>query len=152
VNGRTDIAASRTGLYALIGSVTMAFMALSSAMVVRRSLGPDWSGVPLPPIVWINTALLALSSLALETRRAGLTALLGLLFLAGQCYAWTGIAIAAAPGNSFFWVFTVLHAAHILGAIAALRFARPELARLFWHFLAGLWIYLLVLFALWGNR
>ncbi len=153
MNGRTELPApSLTGFYALAGAVTMAFMALTSAMVVRRGLGGDWTGIPLPSIVWINAAVLVLSSIWLERGRATAAALLGALFLAGQCWAWRDLAIAAGPGNSFFFVFTGLHAAHVLGGIAGFRMARPAAARLYWHLLTGLWIYLLLLFVLWGNR
>ncbi|MEZ5353491.1 MAG: hypothetical protein R2762_12710 [Bryobacteraceae bacterium] len=153
MNGRAEIPrASLTGLYAMAGAVTMAFMALTSAMVVRRTLGGDWTGVPLPGVVFVNTAVIVLASIALERGRTGLTAVLGVLFLGGQVLAWREIAIAAGPGNSFFWVFTALHATHVTGAIAALGLARPAVARIFWHFLTVLWIYLLLLFALWGNR
>jgi cytochrome c oxidase subunit 3 len=130
----------------------MTFTALTSAMVVRRGLGGDWNGIPVPSIVWFNTAVLILSSALLEKGYRTATALLGVLFLAGQVYAWSGVAIAASPGNSFFLVFTVAHALHIAGGLAALGWARPPLARLFWHFLTALWIYLLILFVFWGNR
>jgi cytochrome c oxidase subunit 3 len=144
--------ASWTGLYALLGAATMFFAALTSAMIVRRGLGDDWRGIPLPALVWVNTAILIASTAALErgSRRAAIA--LGAAFLAGQVFVWTSVAIAASPGDSFFVVFTGGHAAHVLGGLGALQWARVALARVYWHFLTGLWICLLVLFAVWGNR
>ncbi|MEZ5399954.1 MAG: hypothetical protein R2729_09800 [Bryobacteraceae bacterium] len=152
MNGRTDIPRpSLTGFYALAGAVTMAFMALTSAMAVRRTLGDDWSGIPLPPVLWLNTVVLVASSAAIHFGRTRAAAGLGALFLTGQYMAWRDIAIAASPGNSFFWVFTTLHALHLAGGLAAFLLVRPAVARLYWHLLTAIWIYLLALFALWGN-
>lgn len=144
--------ASRTGVWVLCGAIAMCFAALTSAMVVRRSLGPDWSGIPVSGLLWANTGILALSSVAIEFHRARAALTLGALFLAGQMAVWRGIAIAASPGDSFFMVFTVTHAAHVAGGLGALALARPEMSRIYWHFLSGLWLYLMLLFSFWGNR
>ncbi|MFN7924297.1 MAG: hypothetical protein U0Q16_29615 [Bryobacteraceae bacterium] len=139
-------------MFALLGAITTMFAAFTSAMVVRRGLGDDWAGIPMPAFVWWNTALLVASSLVLQSGRRILALALGSLFLAGQAWIWSGIRIAATPGDSFFIVFTVVHALHVLGGLVALRWGKLEFARLYWHFLTGLWIYLVLLFALWGNR
>lgn len=92
------------------------------------------------------------------------TGLLGALFVAGQLGAWRqlagqGVYLASNPSSSFFYVLSGLHALHLTGGIAwfariALRLRRLALApgedglgpfALYWHFLAGLWLYLLVL-------
>jgi hypothetical protein len=95
---------------------------------------------------------------------------LGILFLAGQAYAWyqlrqAGMFISTNPASSFFYVFTAAHAAHILGGVAALVYVDVQALRLrlgpakrtwidvtaiFWHFLDGLWLYLMILFYVWG--
>jgi len=173
--------ASMTGMYVLLAAITMLFAAFSSALVVRRGLGDDWSGIPVPDVLWFSTAAIVASSVALEiARRSGigktftmcwsLGTLLGLGFLAGQYSAWTqlqaaGMYLAATPGNSFFYVFTVAHALHVLGGIGWLCYIEVralasklgsqntvaiEAARLYWHFLAGLWVYLILLFKYWG--
>jgi cytochrome c oxidase subunit 3 len=176
--------ATMTGAWVLLAAVTMFFAGLSSALVVRRGIGVDWSGIPLPGILWVNTVVLAASSGALELARRALLSgdraavnrwwsagtLLGLLFLAGQYRAWldvaaTGVTVSSSPGGSFFYLFTVAHAVHVLGGIAALLYIEfqalrlqlgpgkrtaVEAARLYWHFLAGLWIYLMLLFRFWG--
>ena len=100
---------------------------------------------------------------------SGATAL-GILFLMGQAYAWyqlrqAGMFISTTPASSFFYVFTAAHAAHVLGGVAALVYVDIQALRLrlgpakrtwidvtaiFWHFLDGLWLYLMILFYVWG--
>src|SRR5262245_59612680 len=94
--------ASFTGLYACLCSVVMFFGAFTSAMVIRREASNDWSGVPAPDLLWINTGVLALSSIAAELARRYLlrndrvlfnvgwtiATLLGFAFLAGQIVVW----------------------------------------------------------------
>jgi cytochrome c oxidase subunit 3 len=97
-----------------------------------------------------------------------ITLALSALFLAGQFLAWRrlaaqGVYLASGPSGSFFYVLTVVHALHLLGGIVALLSAwrclraddgpRPvnilAATALYWHFMAVLWIYLLVILALW---
>ena len=97
-----------------------------------------------------------------------ITLALSFAFLAGQYLAWQrlsgeGVYLATSPSSSFFYVLTALHALHLLGGLGALVYAlrclrmddgpRPvtvlAAAALYWHFMAVLWIYLLVVLALW---
>ena len=95
---------------------------------------------------------------------------LGLLFLVGQTIAWlqlkaAGVFVSTNPSSSFFYVLTVAHAFHLLGGLSALLYVDVQALRLtlgpakrtaidisavFWHFLDGLWVYLMVLFYVWG--
>ncbi len=95
---------------------------------------------------------------------------LGILFLLGQALAWrelkdAGIYVATNPSSSFFYVLTASHAFHLLGGVAALVYVDVQALRLrlgpakrtaidvtaiFWHFLDGIWIFLMVLFYVWG--
>ncbi len=95
---------------------------------------------------------------------------LGLLFLCGQALAWSqlnaaGVFISSNPSSSFFYVLTFAHAIHLLGGVTALLYVDVQAWRLrlgpakrtvidisaiFWHFLDGLWLYLMVLFYVWG--
>src|ERR1035437_4629580 len=95
---------------------------------------------------------------------------LGMLFLAGQALAWNqlnaaGVFISTNPSSSFFYVLSVAHAVHLLGGVSALFYVDVQAWRLslgpgkrtaidisaiFWHFLDGLWLYLMVLFYVWG--
>jgi cytochrome c oxidase subunit III len=92
------------------------------------------------------------------------TTALGFLFVAGQLIAWRqlvaqGVYIASNQASSFFYIFTGAHAVHLLGGVAALLFvgfgkfqktkislpAAAEITSYYWHFMDGLWIFLLAL-------
>jgi cytochrome c oxidase subunit III len=176
--------ASFTGLIVLLVATTMVFAALTSAFVMRRGIAEDWTSLPKPPVLFVNTAVLLLSSVVLDISRRALKAGnrsrfnlwwtlatgLGILFLVGQAYAWRelngqGFYIATNPASSFFYLLTAAHAVHLFGGVAALVYVDVQALRLrlgpakrtaidvtaiFWHFLDGLWIYLMVLLYVWG--
>ena len=93
------------------------------------------------------------------------TLVLGFGFVAGQLLAWhelavRGVYLSTNPSSSFFYLFTAAHGLHLLGGIVALcylAFHSRKLARrlnkrvavdataVYWHFMDGLWIYILVL-------
>jgi len=173
-DGRQRPAVAQTGVWIAIATISMSFAALTSALVVRQSSGADWRHLQLPSLLYVNTLVLVASSLTLESarRRRGsiglhATLLLGLLFLAGQGLAWRQLAaqnvlLATGPSSAFFYVFTVLHALHVLGGLGGLGLAERRLAAgvvsrttfnaaaLYWHFMAILWLYLLALLTLRG--
>jgi cytochrome c oxidase subunit 3 len=123
----------------------------------------------VPALLYVNTLVLLCSSITLESFRRrhqsfGLhaTLLLGLLFLGGQMLAWRQLAaqnvrLATGPSGAFFYVFTVLHAVHVLGGLGGLGLVERRLAAgglrattvraaaLYWHFMGVLWLYLLAL-------
>src|SRR6266481_6432748 len=93
-----------------------------------------------------------------------LTTGLGILFVAGQLIAWRqlvaqGVYIASNQASSFFYIFTGAHAVHLLGGVGALlyvSFRKSDQKRIslstaagitsyYWHFMDGLWIFLLAL-------
>jgi cytochrome c oxidase subunit III len=176
--------ASFTGLFVLIAASTMVFAAFTSAFVVRRGLSDDWTSMPKPPVLFVNTVVLLLSSVVLDISRRALKSGnrsrfnlwwtlatgFGILFLIGQAYAWrllkdAGFFVSTNPSSSFFYVLTASHAFHLLGGVTALVYVDIQALRLrlgpakrtaidvtaiFWHFLDGLWVYLMVLFYVWG--
>ncbi len=93
------------------------------------------------------------------------TAGLGMIFLAGQLAAWRelsdrGVYLASNASASFFYLLTAAHAVHLVGGVAALgylvvrsqaiaggaqRRAALDATAIYWHFMDGLWIYLLIL-------
>lgn len=95
---------------------------------------------------------------------------MGALFLLGQALAWrelqaSGVFIASNPSSSFFYLLTATHGVHIFGGLCALAYVDVQALRLrlgpskrtavdvtavFWHFVDGIWIYLMVLFFVWG--
>jgi cytochrome c oxidase subunit 3 len=89
---------------------------------------------------------------------------LGVFFLAGQLVAWRelvaqGVYVATNPASSFFYIFTAAHGLHVVGGIAALlvvllrvfekthlpRALAAEVTSYYWHFMDGLWVFLLAL-------
>jgi cytochrome c oxidase subunit 3 len=92
------------------------------------------------------------------------TGALGVLFLGGQVLAWRmlaaqGVFLATNPHSSFFYMLTGLHGLHLLGGLAWFAVVLVSVRRMdytpgedglrlfatYWHFLAALWAYLLVL-------
>jgi cytochrome c oxidase subunit III len=171
---------ARTGIWVALAAITMSFAALTSALVVRQGSGMDWQRITLPPILYANTLVLLASSITLEIARrriAGyargietqiavpmrwlaITLALGLFFVAGQYVAWlqlraAGLYLATNPNCSFFYVFTAVHALHVLGGLAGLVYVISKLNRSilrrstfaaaaqYWHFMDILWLYLL---------
>jgi len=97
------------------------------------------------------------------------TGALGLIFILGQFLAWRNLAgqglyLATNPSSSFFYVFTALHGAHLLGGIGGLAYVLRKLTgsktdsamyvrsfgafSIYWHFMDILWVYLLLLLAM----
>jgi len=128
-----------TALQLGLAAIVMFFMALSSSYIVRKGLGNDWQGTPMPRVVWFNTAILLVSSITIIVARRKLdsgqqeafrswwwvTTGLGLLFLAGQIIAWRelaaeGMLLATNPSSSFFYLLTAAHGTHLAGGILAL--------------------------------
>ncbi len=128
-----------TGMTVALGGILMFFMALVSAYIVRKGAGTDWRALIVPRILWVNTAILVISSFTLSRSRRDflrddlqgfrhwwyVTTALGFLFLIGQLIAWrqlnaAGVYLASNPSSSFFYVFTAAHGLHILGGLGAL--------------------------------
>jgi cytochrome c oxidase subunit 3 len=117
-------------------SVVMIFASLTSGYIVRKSEG-NWVDFELPPIFWVTSIILILSSVThhlafIQAKRDNLdqvkgwmiiTTLLGLGFLVTQFYAWVylvGINVYFVGNNvagSFLYVLTGLHALHLISAI-----------------------------------
>jgi cytochrome c oxidase subunit 3 len=96
------------------------------------------------------------------------TIVLGLLFLFGQWMAWkqlaaSGFYVATTPSSSFVYLLTGAHAVHLMGGVLALLVAGlfalqhrsvttqsivVDLAGWYWHFMAGLWVYIFALLEL----
>ncbi|MCG7393451.1 cytochrome c oxidase subunit 3 [Microvirga sp. ACRRW] len=134
----TSPATARMGLRVFLAVVGSLFALFISAYAIRMQL-PDWRSLPLPRILWLNTGMLILGSLALQGARKsarlgkedelkfGLLAatVATLAFLSGQLLAWRqltaeGYLLASNSANAFFYVLTGIHGLHILGGLAAL--------------------------------
>lgn len=180
---RNKIHPQKFALWAACASILMMFAAMTSAYIVRKAAG-NWLEFRLPEIFFYSTAIILLSSLTLQASyqafKSGAeqrykllmaaTFVLGIAFVATQYIGWLsltdiGIMLDGNPSGSFIFVISGLHAAHVLGGIAALAVAllhaymlpfkaterrknRFELVLTYWHFVDFLWLYLLVFFVL----
>src|SRR5215469_8320264 len=130
----------QVGIWILLTAVIMLFAGLSSAYIVLRGM-PTWQNIELPWLLWPNTAILLMSSVAIElSRRAirrsdtpsmkrwlGVGGGLGVAFLIGQLAAWRqlvneGVYLPSTLQSSFFYILTGLHGLHLLGGVIALSF------------------------------
>lgn len=171
-----------TGIWVGLAAITMTFAAFTSALIVRQGAAPDWQHITLPPVLYLNSLVIVASSVTLEIARhriaafmSGLrvqsenparwlyfTLVLGLLFVAGQTFAWVqlksqGFGLATNVSYSFFYVLTVAHALHVFGGLgglirvigklnhSSLRRSTMDATSRYWHFMGALWLYLLLL-------
>ena len=162
-------------LWLFIVTVVMIFASLTSAYIVRQSEG-NWLEFDLPEIFWYTSGIIVASSITLHWAylaakrdelnqvRVGmfLTTLLGVAFLVGQWYSWVALVdrdvyFVGNPSGSFLYVFTGLHAIHLISGVIFLiivlissfkykvhskDMTRMEMCATYWHFLGGLWLYL----------
>jgi cytochrome c oxidase subunit 3 len=96
----------------------------------------DWHPVDKPPILWFNTAMLVLSSAAMQAARHAVRlnqrgrvsgfllagGAFAILFLIGQLTAWhqlrdSGYGLTSGPAGAFFYVLTGVHGLHLLGGL-----------------------------------
>ena len=127
----------KIGLWVFLAVVTSLFALFISAYAMRMGLG-DWSPLPEPWLLWLNTGVLVLTSATMQWTwvaanrgqadgvKSGLLAsgVLTFAFLAGQLAVWqqlsdSGYLMAANPANAYFYVLTALHALHLLGGLVA---------------------------------
>jgi len=172
--------AKKFALWLFIIASFMIFAALSSGYIVYTAAGID-KGIKiiLPQAFITSTVLIVLSSItvhfafrATKNQDVGkrkifliISILLGFGFFASQYHAWQVLIEQGAffinnnASQSFIYVFTGFHIAHIMGGIIVLFFAlfrnldkfshienvnSMELSAMFWHFLDILWIYIYV--------
>jgi cytochrome c oxidase subunit 3 len=138
------ISKGQIGVWILLTAVIMMFAGLSSAYIVLHGV-PTWQGIELPSLLWPNTAILFLSSIAIDiARRAvrrndiqsmkrwvALGSILGLAFLVGQLAAWrqlvnAGVYVPSTLQSGFFYILTGLHGLHLFGGIVAMGFVMVQ--------------------------
>jgi cytochrome c oxidase subunit 3 len=130
--------AAKLGLGVFLAVAGSLFTLFVSAYSMRMNMA-DWRALPVPKLLWFNTGVLVLSSIALQwahsaARRDDLdNVIVGLLaggisaviFLVGQLLAWqqlgaAGYFLASNPANTFFYLLTAVHGLHLMGGLAAL--------------------------------
>jgi cytochrome c oxidase subunit III len=168
-------------------AVATALFALTVCAYFTRMMAADWRTLVFPSVLWLNTGMLILSDVAMRSARGAArrsdmdrvraalvaTGFFTFAFLLGQIWAWQQLnasgyfgganaagAVAASPANSFFYLFTALHGAHVLGGLwvwgtTTARAWRSkdatrirlsvELCTVYWRYLLLVWLVLLAL-------
>lgn len=122
-------------LFSFLAVATSFFALFFSAYSMRMSLA-DWDPLAEPRLLWANTAVLVLSSVAMQIAHyaaeqgqlqrlrvaATIGAVLAVLFLMGQLLAWqqlieAGYYLQSNAAYAFFYLFTGLHGIHLLGGL-----------------------------------
>ena len=135
--GTFSLPTEKVGLRVFLGVVTVVFSLMVIVYSDRMSF-PDWRDFSLPWLLWVNTALLVLASVAFQRARdsarreqmdgvkSGLFAggALTIAFLAGQLFAWqqlvaAGFYVATNPAVDFFYMLTAAHGVHMVGGLVA---------------------------------
>jgi cytochrome c oxidase subunit 3 len=167
----------RMGMWLLLASLGMLFAAVLVGFLVLRSRAMQWPPVGAPSLpggLWVSTALLLVLSVVLvRAERAvrggrqatlngmlSVSVLLAMAFLVAQVSNWMRMAAySVLPDENllvwFFYLLTVLHAAHVLFGLVPLllitirarhgRYTVEEhesvhLVGMYWHFLLATWI------------
>lgn len=172
--------AKRFNLWLGMIGMFMMFAALSSGYIVYTAGGVDRGLKTILPETFIySTIAIVVSSATMhfaylaakntefgkQRLLLGATILLGIAFFVLQVEAWgiltdRGIVLVNPNASqSFIYIFTGMHLAHIIAGVLVLTRAligqlrhipqvnnvfRMELASVFWHFLGLLWIYIYV--------
>ncbi|MBI3529809.1 MAG: cytochrome c oxidase subunit 3 [Betaproteobacteria bacterium] len=129
--------AKKLALRVFLAVVTVLFMLLVIAYGGRMAY-EDWRPAPQVSLLWANTLVLILSSVALQwaqysvrrgrmdAMRAGLLAggAFTVVFLFGQVLAWRQLGAmvyfeVSNPAIAFFYLITGLHGLHLLGGLVA---------------------------------
>jgi len=143
---QVSLPAGTIALRFFLAMVTIIFF-LFIITFLSRSTYPDFlalAGQPWQPLsdpwqLWLNTGVLALSSVALQwgvfvARKERFNATViamalggffAVLFLIGQLWVWQdlmslGYYVASNPANSYFYLFTTMHGIHLVGGLVAL--------------------------------
>lgn len=125
------------GLRVFLAVVTVLFLLLIMAYGSRMEF-EDWRPAPQQRLLWLNTVMLVLSSVAMQwasiaARRGQIDGVtIGLIagggfavaFLGGQIMAWRQLNMMVAfdirnPAIGFFYLITALHGLHLLGGLVA---------------------------------
>jgi cytochrome c oxidase subunit 3 len=126
---------TKVALGVFLAVVTVLFSLIVAAYVVRMAYS-DWRALSEPWVLWLNTAVLMLSSIAFQMAwraadrgqarrvRVALSAagVLSFVFLAGQVVVWQqlnaqGYYVNSNVANAFFYLLTALHALHLMGGL-----------------------------------
>lgn len=163
-----------TGIVMLFAGLSSAYIVLRGVPQWESIVMPSVLWINTLILV-ASSATIEFSKRAIRDRAAGsmkswlaLTTLLGVAFLFGQLVAWqqlrsAGVYLPTNLHSGFFYVLTGAHGLHLLGGVIALGYVFRQallnrytpgqheslkLAATYWHFLDGLWVYLVLMFLL----
>ena len=127
----------KLGLRVFLIVVTVIFT-LTTIAYGDRMLFANWTPMPESWVLWLNTAILIASGIAMQwskvnTKRDNILGVreglafggvLTIAFLIGQLYAWQqmvelGYYANITTANAFFYLLTGLHGIHMLGGLVA---------------------------------
>ncbi|MEE2698517.1 MAG: cytochrome c oxidase subunit 3 [Pseudomonadota bacterium] len=137
IQGTSFLPTGKVALRFLLCTISVIFI-LTIIGYADRMYFPTWKPMPEPWMLWINTALLIASSVAMQwatksCRRNILTSvrdglliggILSFAFIIGQLYVWEQLAglgyyASLNMANGFFYLLTALHGLHLLGGLVA---------------------------------
>jgi len=168
-------------------AVSMTFGALIVVFLMRALREDYWKPIHLPGILWFSTAVLLASSVLFHRARKkllrgdsdGFHALMtwtmgaGVLFLLSQVSAGaeilrSGVVLDNNPHSWFIFLFSGLHALHIVAGLAGLAVlwyrtrervsgpryqmgtrAASRAVGIFWHYVDAMWMVLFALLIFW---
>ena len=176
-DGKTlDLSKAKLGVRTIMVVSTVIF-SLFIVSYSDRMLVHDWRSLSEPWLLWINTVILIFTSFVFhkakilsdknEFEKAKnyllLVGFLTFAFITGQLLVWQyyvnlGQYVSTNPANAFFYLFTALHGAHVLGGLffwgkattklftknfSVLKIKQAiELCAIYWHFLLIVWFIL----------
>lgn len=165
--------------------ITITFLSRSQYPDFTALAGAPWLPFSNPITLWVNSALLLIASISMqvamhrsnESHRMTIITLLSAacfscLFLVGQLSVWieltnNGYGVNQNPANSYFYLFTGVHALHLVGGFVVLTRsaavfikkngdstnesrlrklkASLRLCAMYWHYLFVVWMLLFAL-------
>ena len=136
-----------SGFKLLLCVLTMLFVILVTAYFGHMDIA-DWQRLSEPWLLWFNTGLLFLSSIAMSKAQEAIkqddlrrmkicfitAGLLTFAFLLGQLIVWQhyhalGYFLATNPANTFFYMITAIHGFHLLVGLLVWSHASRQLMR-----------------------
>ena len=160
-----------TGIAMLFAGLTSAYVVLRGVPTWEKIPLPSQVWVNTFILV-VSSLTLELARRSVKADKLGalrqwlaVTAILGIGFVSGQILLWrelnaSGIFLNSTLHTSFFYVLSGIHAVHILGGLVALTlvsvkawsgrlsstsFEPLRLCATYWHFMGGVWLYLILL-------
>lgn len=145
--GASSLPTAKIGLGVFLAVAGSLLVLLVSAYTMRMDM-EDWRPLPQPGMLWVNTGVLAVSSVALHQARGAAQrrdlegvrswllagGLAAVAFLIGQILVWrqlaaAGYRLATNPADAFFYLITAAHGLHMLGGLVALGRTGAKLRR-----------------------